>query len=309
MTLLPPGVIPPIVTPLLPSGRLDLESLDALLEFQLRAGVAGVLPLGSTGEAFALHPRDRAAVLRRVVETVGGRVLVLAGLPAIGTLAMAEEARAHVAAGADAVLAPAPAGTRLAPSELREHFRLVAEAAGAPVVAYEVPSRVHVTLDVALVLELARDGLVAGIKDSSCDLMRGRTMLESTRELPGFRCYVGGEEAMDVALLMGFDGAVPGLANIAPELHVELARHAADGDWPAARAVQSRIVSLARVFGVTRPGGSFDAQALGAMKLGLVGRGVIAHATLHPPLLGDEAAQREGVDRIVAEVLAGAPTA
>jgi 4-hydroxy-tetrahydrodipicolinate synthase len=301
---LPAGILPPIVTPLVPSGEPDLASLDALVELVVAAGATGIVALGSTGECAALPPGVRGAVLHRVLERVAGRVPVIAGVPPVGSVMAAGEAASAARAGAAAVLVAAPAGTAWSDAELRMHFEHVAAHAAAPVIAYEVPSRVHVSLGVDLVASLAADGVIAAVKDSSGNLPRGRVLLETTRGIAGFRRYVGAEEAIDAALLMGYDGAVPGLSNVLPELHVALYRAACKKDWAAAAALQARILELRRIFEVPRPGGSFTAQAIGALKLGLVARGVLAHATLTPPHGGAEAEQRDPVARIVAAAMA-----
>lgn len=295
------GAIPPMVTPMLPSGGPDLDSLDALIDHLIGQGVTGLLALGSCGENGALGRDERLAVAARAVARVAGRVHLMVGVPALGTRDAVDDARAYAQLGADAVLVLPTFVFPHAPAELADHFRAVAAATGDTVViAYNIPSRVNVVLEPALLRDLAAEGVIVGVKDSSGNVEAQRILAEQTADLPDFRRYTGSELAIDGLLLGGFHGAVPGLANVFAPSHVELAARATAGDWKGAASMQAHIIGLFRLYQHPLPGGSFSASVIGSLKEALVQQGVIAHSTTAYPF----AQVDDGMRAHVREVLA-----
>jgi 4-hydroxy-tetrahydrodipicolinate synthase len=297
------GVIPPLVTPLHPDRSPDLDSFDRLVGRVAEAGVTGILVLGSTGENGMLSRDERLVVAGHAVERWGVELHVMVGVPAMGMKDAAVDAAAYAALGAGSLLVPANYGFALSPSELAEYFRHLDRATGAtPVVLYNVPTRVGINLEPALVVELARAGTIAGVKDSSGNLEAHRLIADGTGDLEGFRRFTGSELAIDAALLAGFHGAVPGLANVFADRHVRLVARAAAGDWPAAATEQAAITRCSRLYDAPRSTNSFSGVAVGALKEALVQLGVIDHATTSPPF----GAPDPGLGRHVAAVLADA---
>lgn len=278
------GVIPPVCTPLTPGGELDRRSMARLCEFLLAAGVDGLFVGGSTGEVALLSDADRLAALEVAAGVAAGAVPVLYG--AIDTAAVRTIARAEAAerAGADAIVATAPFYVAPHPDEISAHFRLVHERIGLPLIAYDIPSAVHVRLSPATVTELAADKVIAGFKDSSGDLAGFRAVLAATRGLP-FTCLSGSELLADVAISCGGHGLVPGLGNVDPAGYVRLMRAAAGGDLATAAAEQRRLAALFGIVEVADRGRiGFTAAALGSFKAALKLRGVIDHDTTCAPL-------------------------
>ncbi|MFJ9618025.1 dihydrodipicolinate synthase family protein [Streptomyces noursei] len=279
------GVIPPVCTPLDPHGEVDTASLTRLVGRLLDAGVHGLFALGSTGEASYLTNHQRATVLETVVTATAGRVPVLAGVIDTTTARVLEHARTAVALGADALVATAPFYARTHPREIAAHFRHLRTATGRPLIAYDIPVSVHSKLSPALIRELAEDGTLAGLKDSSGDdgtlrrllvALGGRTA-RRTGPAPAFAVLSGSELTADAALLAGADGVVPGLGNIDPTGYVRLYEAARAGDWPRACAEQERLV---RLFDLTDTGPEAEmgrgSSALGGFKAALRLLGVIA---------------------------------
>ncbi|MGK5497111.1 dihydrodipicolinate synthase family protein [Streptomyces sp. URMC 125] len=280
------GIIPPLCTPLTEDGEVDTASLERLCGFLLDAGVHGLFVCGSTGEVSQLTDRARAAALRTVVGTAAGRVPVLAGVVDTATPRVVEHARTARELGADAVVATAPFYVGTALPEVRDHYRRLAAAVDVPVVAYDIPSNVGRKLPAELLGELARDGVIAAVKDSSGDLESFQRLLDAT-DGTGTACLTGSEKLADLALLRGAHGVVPGLGNIDPHGYLRLHRAAGDGDWDTARREQWRLTRLfAAVTAAADPAriGPVSA-ALGAFKTALVLRGVIDRADTLPPLL------------------------
>jgi 4-hydroxy-tetrahydrodipicolinate synthase len=285
------GVIPPVCTPLTPEREVDTASLTRLVDHLLDGGVDGLFVLGSSSEVAFLPDGHRKVVLDTVLGHVAGRVPVLAGVIDMTTPRVLDHVRVAVEAGADALVATAPFYTRTHPAEIALHFRMIAEA-GLPLYAYDLPVSVHSKLGADLVLELAAEGALAGLKDSSGDDAGLREVILGRRDraLPSFSVLTGSELTVDSALAMGADGVVPGLGNVDPHGYVRLYRAASAGDWAAARTEQERLF---RLFGLVNAGGPHmgrSSSALGAFKAALHLRGVIDHpATALPQIpLGDE---------------------
>lgn len=279
------GIIPPVVTPLTTDGQLDVPSLERLVAFLLDAGVDGLFVLGSSGEVAYLTDEQRQLVVKVASSAAAGQVPVLAGAIDMTTNRVIATATAARDSGADAVVVTAPFYVRTHPAEVARHFRLVASAVAVPVFAYDVPVAVHTKLSLADLVPLATDGVIAGVKDSSGDDVGFRRLALALRDVPDISLFTGHEVCVDAALMMGADGAVPGLANVDPHGYVALAHAASAGDWDAARREQDRLTDL---FGIveaapaTRYSGS--AAGLGAFKTALVARGVIATNTMSAPM-------------------------
>ncbi|MEU6824866.1 dihydrodipicolinate synthase family protein [Streptomyces atriruber] len=300
----PTGVVPPVCTPLTPDREVDTSSLTRLVDHLVTGGVDALFVLGSTSEVAYLTDRQRTLVVDTVVRHVAGQLPVLAGAIDTTTPRVLDRARAVVESGADAVVVTAPFYTRTHPAEIARHFRLVARDCAVPVVAYDIPMAVHSKLPAELVLELAGDGVLAGLKDSSGDEGAFRRVVLGKRAEPGlagFAVLTGSEVTVDSALAMGADGVVPGLGNVDPAGYVRLYRACRDGDWARARAEQERLCGLFGMVTVGDPGRmGGSSAALGAFKAALHLRGVIDCPATAEPQIPLSAAETERVGKHLA---------
>ncbi|GAA3977113.1 dihydrodipicolinate synthase family protein [Streptomyces marokkonensis] len=293
------GVVPPVCTPLDASGEVDTASLARLVEHLVSGGVHGLFALGSSSEVAFLTDRQRAVALETVVEAAAGRVPVLAGVIDMTTPRVLEHADAARKTGADALVATAPFYARTHPREIAAHFRTVRSAVDLPLYAYDLPVSVHSKLSAALVRELAEDGTLAGLKDSSGDEGGLRRLLvelggrhgRADGPAPSFSILTGSEITVDAALLAGADGVVPGLGNVDPAGYVRLYDAVRGGDLDGAVREQERLVEL---FGLVDAGPEAEmgrnSSAIGAFKHALRLLGVFTHGTTAAPQiqLGDD---------------------
>ncbi|KUM80320.1 dihydrodipicolinate synthase family protein [Streptomyces curacoi] len=298
------GVVPPVCTPLTPDREVDVPSLLRLVDHLVEGGVHGLFVLGSTSEVAYLTDRQRRLVVEAVAGHVGGRLPLLAGVIDMTTPRVVDHVREVTAAGADAVVATAPFYARTHPAEIARHYRLIAAASPVPVIAYDIPAAVHTKLPADVILDLAAEGTVAGLKDSSGDLAGFRQVVTGARSRPdvtGFSVLTGSELLIDAALALGADGAVPGLANVDPQGYVRLDRLCRSGDQEAARAEQERLCALFGMVTVGDParmgGGS---SALGAFKAALYLRGVIECPVTAEPQVPLSAEEVERVGKYLA---------
>jgi 4-hydroxy-tetrahydrodipicolinate synthase len=300
------GIVPPVCTPFTTDDEVDVPSLRRLIAFLLDNGVHGLFMLGSTSESALLTNGQRARVLEVAVEAADGRVPVLAGVIDTSTARSLEQARRAREIGVDALVLTAPFYVRTGRNEIAEHFRIIRQAVDLPIVAYDIPSAVQVKLDRETVVQLAREGVIAGIKDSSGNEANFRGLVLEMRDLPRFRIFTGSELLVDLALQMGAHGSVPGLGNVDPAGYVKIYDAFRAGDLASARTEQERLF---RLFAIVYAGASdrmgFTASALGAFKTALVLRGVIATNVPGRPLtrLNDEEVERVRAGLVAADLL------
>ena len=295
------GIIPPVLTPFDATGRVDLPSLDRLVDHLVDAGVDGLFALGSSGQVAYLTDAERDEVVGRIVARAAGRVPVVVGTADLTARRVVEQGRRAAEAGASAVVVTAPLYALNDAAEIGRHFRLVADAVGVPVLAYDVPVRVHAKLGVELLMDLARGGVLAGVKDSSGDDVSFRRLVAANAAAGRPLSVLSGHEVMlDGMFLLGADGGVPGLANVDPAGYVRLWRAAQTGDWVAARAEQDRLARLFEIVFVPR-GRSGDAGGIGAFKTALALLGVIDEPCMPAPLAGLDAADTSLIGEILVE--------
>ncbi|MEQ6896631.1 dihydrodipicolinate synthase family protein [Microbacterium sp. KR10-403] len=274
------GVVPPVATPLLPDGTIDVESLRRLVDRLVTGGVDGLFALGSTGETAYFTDEQRVLIAETIVDAAAGRVPVIAGAIELTADRVIETSQRLIAAGAQAIVTTAPLYTINSQAEIAAHFRRIAAAIDVPLWAYDVPVRVHKKLEIATLMDLAADGTIAGVKDSSGDDV-GFRRLVAANEAAGhpLQLLTGHEVLVDAMGLAGADGVVPGLGNVEVEGYVRLWRAVEAGDFAAARAEQLRINRLFDI--VFQPTGlSGDATGVGAFKQAMFQRGLIDHPTI-----------------------------
>ncbi len=284
------GVVPPVVTPLNPDFTVDFASFEAALNHLVDAGVHGVFVLGSTGEVVFHDAETRARIIDHAIKTVAGRVPVLVGAIDMTTDRVIGHARTAASAGADAVVVTAPFYTRTNQAETIDHFHYVREAVDLPVVGYDIPVCVGMKLTRDTINTLARDGTLAGLKDSSGDDAALRYVLSDLKDLDGFFGMTGSEIMVDTALSMGAHGVVPGLANVDPHGYVELWNKVQAGDLTGARQVQERLCRLFEIVWIAAGRTSAGAAGVGSFKTAMREMGIIATNTMARParLLNDD---------------------
>jgi len=293
------GVIPPVVTPLTPALEVDYPSFTRVLEHLIAGGVHGLFVLGSTSEVVFHDEATRRKILDHAIKITNGRVPVLAGTIDPTTDRVIELAKTAEAAGVDAVVVTAPFYARTSAPEVAEHFRYVRGAVGIPVIAYDIPVCVHIKLERETVVTLAREGTIAGLKDSSGDDGNFRFALLDLAERSDIAMMTGSEIICDSALAMGAHGIVPGLANVDPKGYVRLYDLCRKGEWTAARKEQERLCRLFEIVWVGRPRVSAGSAGVGGFKTAMRRLGIIATNAMARPqqALNDGEAQK--VDQIL----------
>ena len=252
------GVIPPMVTPLLETGALDVEGTSRLVEHILSGGVHGLFLLGTTGEATDLPYEIRRELVGRACADVAGRVPVLVGITDTvmdGSLRLAEYA---AECGADALVAAPPYYFAAGQPELVDYYLNLADRIPLPLFLYNMPAQVKVSISVPTVVEIASQPKIIGLKDSSGNIGYFNACRYAMRNNPDFRIFIGPEEAMGEVVLMGAAGGVAGGANLFPRTFVELYDAAVAKDVDRVRSIQERVMHVSSlIYGVGHHNSSF----------------------------------------------------
>ncbi|MGI6755144.1 MAG: dihydrodipicolinate synthase family protein [Atopobiaceae bacterium] len=293
------GVVPPVVVPDTPDLTLDVPSFERLINRMIDAGVDGLFFLGSSGEVAFSKDERRDAVLKEAVRIVDHRVPVLAGIIDTETERVIEQGKRALAIGVDALVATAPFYALGTMDDVANHFRLVHEALEAPLFAYDIPVCVHTKLPWKLLIELGKEGVLQGVKDSSGDDISFRYLCAANEKAGHPLSILSGHEmVVDCAYLSGADGSVPGLANVEPAGYVRMWKAAQAKDWETARKEQERINEISHIFDVTTGVGGFGA-GVGAFKTALTLMGIFSSNTMLPPVKPLEGENVEAIRKVL----------
>ena len=241
------GAFTALVTPFLADGRVDEAAFRRLVRWQVLAGIDGLVPCGTTGEAPTLTPAEREWLIATTVETVAerpsaARVRVVAGTGTNDTAATIAATRRAADLGADAALVVAPYYNRPDGRMLEAHFRAVADEGDLPIVVYNVPSRTGTNVDAATFLRLAEHPRVIAVKEASGQLEQ---IARICRERPRDVAVLAGDDAWTLPMLaIGADGVVSVASNEIPGELVALCDAARAGDWDGARRIHERWLPL-----------------------------------------------------------------
>ena len=285
------GIVPPLVTPLVGEDELDGEGLVRLIEHVLGGGVHGVFVLGTTGEGPCLSNRLQREMVKQTVQHVAGRVPVLVGVShpsRAETLSLSNFAADH---GADAVVLAPPFYMPIGQDEFVAYVERLAPQFPLPWFLYNMPSHVKLHCDRQTVLKVLELSGIAGVKDSSGNMVYFHRLLEMFADRPDLSLLMGPEELMAEATLLGAAGGVCGGANVWPKLYVDLYQAAKQGDVALVRSLQAKVLQVTGTFSqASSYGGSFIASLKTALHL--LG---ICQAQPASPLLSLTAAEREFV--------------
>ena len=235
------GVITALVTPFR-GDAIDEEALRRLVDEQIRAGIDGFVPVGTTGESPTVSVEEHIRIIKIVVEETRKRVPIIAGTGANSTREAIELTIEARAVGADATLQVTPYYNRPTQDGLFRHFKAVADAAGLPIVVYNVPGRTGCDLLPETMARLCEVPLVVGIKEATGSAQRAAQILSRV----GDRMVVlSGDDATAFPLYaLGAQGCISVVSNVAPADMAAMWDAAAAGDWKKARELHYKVFPL-----------------------------------------------------------------
>jgi len=236
------GTYTALVTPFR-NGRIDFPTLERLIRRQIRAGVDGIVPTGTTGESPTLNCEEHAEVIRRSVKIAKGRVKILAGTGANSTREAIELTKAAEVAGADGSLQVSPYYNKPSQEGLFQHFRAIARATRLPIILYSIPGRCVVEIAVDTVVRLAKDCRnIVGIKEAGGNVDRVSQLRQA---LPKSFTVLSGDDALTLPFLsVGADGVISVASNVIPGEMVKLVRAFREGKPAVAQRIHAKYYRL-----------------------------------------------------------------
>ena len=284
------GVITALVTPLR-NDRVDEEALRRLVDEQIRAGIDGLVPVGTTGESPTLSNDEHIRVVQVVVEEAKKRVPVIAGTGANSTREAIELTLAAKAVGADATLQVTPYYNKPTQDGLFRHFKAVADATLLPMVVYNVPGRTGCDLLPDTIARLCEVPQMVGVKEATGNLQRAAQIIARVGDR---LAMLSGDDATAMPFYaVGGHGCISVVSNVAPADMAAMWDAALAGNWPRARELHYKVFPLSE-------GLFIEANPI-PVKAALAMMGKIADE-IRPPLYPMAGANREKVRKILADL-------
>lgn len=231
-----------IVTPFNEDGTVDFTTFGRNINWQINEGIDAIIVCGTTGEASTMTDLEQIEVIRYCVETVNGRVPVIAGAGSNDTLHGIELAKKAEEVGADGLLLITPYYNKCSQNGLIEHFTATAQAVTIPCILYSVKGRTGVNIEPETVRILANHPNIVGLKEASGDISQ---VAEILRIVPDdFAVYSGNDDMVVPTMALGGVGYISVISNIAPSASVEMSRAFLEGDLNRARELQLTMKPL-----------------------------------------------------------------
>jgi 4-hydroxy-tetrahydrodipicolinate synthase len=235
------GIITALVTPFR-NDAVDETALRALVEDQIKNGVDGLVPVGTTGESPTLNFDEHVRVIKIVVEAARKRVPVIAGTGSNATREAIELSQEARKVGADGLLQVTPYYNRPTQDGLYRHFKAIADAVPLPTIVYNVPGRTACDLLPETIARLAELPPIVGVKEATGSALRASQILARV----GDRLAVlSGDDATAFPLFaLGARGCISVVSNVAPAEMSAMWDAAAAGDWKKARELHYKLLPL-----------------------------------------------------------------
>lgn len=284
------GAITALATPFR-AGAVAYDDLRRLVDFQIKAGIDGLVPVGTTGESPTVDHAEHLEIIRCVIDHTRGRVPVIAGTGSNSTREAVDLTTAAVAAGADALLVVAPYYNRPTQEGLFGHFCAIADATDRPIILYSIPGRCGVEIGVEVIARLrSRYPHVAHIKEAGGSVDRVDQILAACGSSV---TVLSGDDSLTLPFMaVGAQGVISVATNVYPREVGRLVAAARAGDYAKARAAHRRLYPVFKAI--------FIESNPAPIKAALVRAGVIGSDEVRAPLCPMSAANRRTLEHVLA---------
>ena len=269
------GALTAMVTPFDEDGKVDEEGLRENVRFQIKRGIHGLVPVGSTGECATLSYEGHNRVVEVVVDAAKGKVPVLAGTGSNSTWEAVMLTQHAKEVGADGALLVVPYYNKPTQAGLYAHFKKLAEEVDLPQVIYNIPSRTGVNMMPEVMAKLAKLKNIVGVKEASGDIKQIAKIIELTRS-EEFSVTSGDDSLTFEVMKLGGVGVISVTSNLVPDKVAELVNSLRSGDIKTAERINTELASLYKaLFIETNPGPvkmamNWMGMAAGGLRLPLV---------------------------------------
>ena len=237
------GAATALITPTTASG-IDFAAFKKLINWQIDEGIDALVICGTTGEGSTLSDAEHRDALHCAVETVSGRVPMIAGTGSNDTAYAIELTKFACSIGCDGLLVVTPYYNKATQKGLVAMYNAIADASTKPLILYNVPSRTGVNIEPATYVELAKHPLIAGIKEANGNISK---IVETVALLDGqLDIYSGNDDEVIPILSCGGKGVISVLSNVLPRETAQMCRKFFDGDVAGAMAMQAKFLPLIR---------------------------------------------------------------
>ena len=235
------GAASAIVTPMNPRG-VDYEAFGRMLNWQVEAGIDALVICGTTGEGSTLSDEEHRQVLQFALDTVAGRVPMIAGTGSNDTSYAIELTKYACSIGYDAVLLVTPYYNKTTQRGLVAHYTAIADASTKPIILYNVPSRTGVNIEPATYAKLAEHPMIWGIKEAGGNISK----VVETAALVGDKLdiYSGNDDQIVPIMACGGKGVISVLSNVLPGETSLMCKKFFDGDISGAMEMQKKYLPL-----------------------------------------------------------------
>ncbi|MCB1159409.1 MAG: 4-hydroxy-tetrahydrodipicolinate synthase [Leptospiraceae bacterium] len=235
------GVFTAIVTPF-KNDKIDYDSYFKILDIQIKSDVTGIVPCGTTGESPTLSHEEHEEFIRKTVEYVNKRKLIIAGTGSNSTREAIRLTERACKDGVDGVLSVNPYYNKPGQKGLYEHFKQVAEVSSVPVMLYNIPGRTGVNLLPATILKLSKEKNIRSVKEASGNLQQ---MAEVISLVGDSMTVLSGDDSLTLPLLsVGGKGIVSVVSNAFPSSIAKMTKYALDGKYSEAREIYYELFKV-----------------------------------------------------------------
>lgn len=235
------GAATALVTPFL-NGEVDYDALHRLIDRQIENGIDALVICGTTGESATLSDKEHREVLSFALDTVAGRVPMIAGTGSNDTAHAIETSRFASSLGYDALLVVTPYYNKATERGLIRSFSAIADASEAPIILYNVPTRTCCNITLSVYRELAKHENIVAVKEASGNISAIAELLAECGD--NFDVYSGNDDQTLPLLSLGGAGVISVASNIIPEKMAGLCRAWFDGDIALCRDLHVRYLRL-----------------------------------------------------------------
>ncbi len=234
-----------LVTPFHGDLSLNEQTLRRLIRRQIEEGIDFLVPCGTTGESPTLSREEHLRVIEIAVDEAKGETPVLAGAGGYNTREVIELAREIESLGADGILSVTPYYNRPTQEGLFQHFQMIAEAIGLPIIVYSVQGRTGVNVEPGTLARLAEIENIVGVKEASGNISQIASVIH---QVPAEFLVLSGDDAIALPVIaLGGQGIISVVSNQIPGEMMRLARHSLEGNFAKARELQRKYLPLMNI--------------------------------------------------------------
>jgi 4-hydroxy-tetrahydrodipicolinate synthase len=238
------GIYTAIITPF-KNNEIDIESFEKLIEYQIKGGVAGIVPCGTTGESPTLSHDEHKFVIKKAIEIAKGRIKIIAGTGSNSTQESIELTKAAEELGADAALLVTPYYNKPTQEGIFQHYKKIHDETKISIILYNIPGRSIIDINNETLERLFKLDRIIGIKDATGNLNRP---IELNHIVSKEIAHFSGEDdnALDFYKIGG-NGLISVTSNIFPEIVSKIYEFWSNGNFEEAAKLQNRLKKVNKV--------------------------------------------------------------